>query len=329
MSHSGRIDIIAVALDAIHHGAGTEGNTQVLRRQEVLQPDGTIETVPFISGNSIRHMLRNAGVLFALEAMGVEAESLTKGMVDLLFSGGSLGGKNSFSLAKAKRVEQLFPVLSLLGYSAGNRIEAGRVEVWNLQLVCQQNQFRAPETVTQQRLQLDGNALVGSQFGTRHDAARIAQAARYLALPAAAAVAEEASAPKGKTKAPAAEKSETTQMIYDYEVILPGAEFFGGIVYRGLRDAELNALVSALSYACDGAEHGGYLYRVGAKSGTGLGRMRWYLSGLQKPLAPTAMEPSSLLPVLADDGASRLAEYQAHLRSNREAILAELAELSA
>lgn len=328
MSYTGRINIFATALDAIHHGAGTEGNTQVLRRQEVLRADGSIVTVPFISGNSIRHMLRNAGVLFALEAMGIQPESLSKGVVDLLFSGGSLGGKNSFSLAKAKRVEALFPILSTLGYSAGNRIECGRLEVWNLQLVCEQNAFRAPVTPEGSRWEMDGNAQTGSQFGTRHDAARIAHASRYLALPAAQAVAEEASKPKGKAKEERGEQ--TTQMIYDWEVILPGAEFFGGIVYRGLKEAELSALLSALSYACDGHDGDGYLYRVGAKAGTGHGRMRWRFEGLAKPIALPVMESAELLPMLAPgEGVDRLEAYKRHLADNRQAILVELEELAA
>lgn len=329
MSYTGRIEIEAIALDAIHHGAGTEGNTQVLRRQETLRADGTIDSVPFVSGNSIRHMLRNAGVLFALEAMAVEPESLSKAVVDLLFSGGSLGGKNSMTLEKSKRLEAMFPVLGLLGYSAGNTISSGRVEVWNLHLRCEQNVFRAPGLVdtSDPRWQLDGNAQTGSQFGTRHDSARIASATRYLAIADATRLIDTASTPKGKTKAP--KNEESTQMIYDYETILPGAEFFGGIVYRGLKEPELDALVSALSYACDGADGSGYLYRVGAKSGTGLGRMRWHFRGLQRPVTPTAMEESTLLPVLSGGGSDRLEAYKVRLHEQKAAILAQLEEMAA
>ena len=184
MSYTGRIDIAALALDPIHHGAGTEGNTVVLRRQEIAREDGTLDLVPFISGNSIRHMIRNAGVLFALEAMGVQPESLSKGVVDLLFSGGSLGGKNSPTTAQAKRIEQMFPILSLMGYSAGNRIESGRLEVHHLHLVCEENMWRKPDSFASERWFVPASAQTGSQFGTRHDASRSASASRFLALPA-------------------------------------------------------------------------------------------------------------------------------------------------
>lgn len=327
MSYTGRIEIDAVALDAIHHGAGTEGNTQVLRRQETLLPDGTIDSVPYISGNSIRHMLRNAGTLFALEAMGVKPESMSKAVVDLLFSGGSLGGKNSMNLKKSKEIEAMFPVLGLLGYSAGNQISSGRVEVHNLHLRCAQNAFRAPAGTDAHRWEVDAHAQVGVQFGTRHDAARIASATRYLTAPDADRLIDSASEPKGKVKAE--KSSDSTQMIYEYEVLLPGTEFFGGIVYRGLKEPELDALISALSYACDGVDGFGYLYRAGAKSGVGLGRMRWYFRGLQRPVTPTAMDEATLLPVLSGGGSERLDKYKARLREHHAEILAKLEELAA
>jgi len=282
-----------------------------------------MDHVPFVSGNSIRHMLRNAGVLFALESMGVEPETLSKGVVDLLFSGGSLGGKNSPSNEKAKRIERMFPMLSLLGYSAGNRITAGRIDVQNLHLICEENEWRGPESLSgNQRWAVPAGAQTGSQFGTRHDAARSASASRFLALPDA----NRALLPVAK----GAKNEESTQMIYDFEIILPRSEFFGGINYRGLKEAELDALASALSYACDGKDFHAYMYRVGAKASIGLGRMRWYFSGFQRPVVATPMDPSNmLLPAISGGGSERMDAYKAQLRDNARDIIAELEELAA
>lgn len=69
--YSGDAKIHAIALDAIHHGAGTSGNTQILRMQDIIGPDGKPARVPFISGNSLKHMIRDGAVRFALGAMGV------------------------------------------------------------------------------------------------------------------------------------------------------------------------------------------------------------------------------------------------------------------
>lgn len=331
MSHTGRIDIRAIALEPIHHGAGNDGNTVTLRRQAVLMPDGTVDYVPFVSGNSIRHMLRDAGVRFALEAMAVPDGSLSKGVVDLLFSGGSLGGKASLTLAKARRVAELFPILAVLGYSAGTRITGGRLEVGNLHLVCEQNRFRRPDLVDAQhpRYLVDAGAHVGSEFGMRHDAARISHAASYLAIEDKSRV--ELVADKGKGKTKEKKDSDSTQMIYDWEVILPGSEMTGAIVYRALKEGELSALASALSHACDGVHtDGGYLYQVGAKRGTGHGRMSWRFSGLTRPVATPAMTPTDvLLPAIATDASERITAYKAHLAEHRADILAELEELAA
>ena len=54
-----RIDYVADLLSDFHHGAGSQGNTSLLRTQDVAQPDGTIAKVPFLSGASIRHGLRD------------------------------------------------------------------------------------------------------------------------------------------------------------------------------------------------------------------------------------------------------------------------------
>lgn len=327
MSYTGRIDIRAIALDALHHGAGTQGNTVVLRRQEVLQANGEIDTVPFISGNSIRHMIRDAGVRYALEAMAVPEGTLSKAVVDLLFSGGSLTSKGSMTLEKARRIAELFPILPVLGYSAGSRITGGRLEVANLHLVCSQNQHRKPEgliAADAHRWGVDASAQTSTEFGTRHDAARITHAAAYLALPPASP------APSDGKKKPKPEDS--TQMIYEWETIMPGAEFFGSIGYRGLKEAELAALVSALSHGCEGRHSdGGYLYLVGAKRGTGHGRMSWHFHGLARPLASPTMETSDrALPALVEDQhASRLDAYREHLATQREAILRELEEIAA
>lgn len=328
MSHSGQVDIEAIALDAIHHGAGTKGNTVVLRRQEIAMPDGTIEAVPFISGNSIRHMIRSSGVLFALETMGVPFESLGKPVVDLLFSGGSLGGKKALTLEKCKRVEALFPILSLLGYSAGNRPESGRLNVWNLHMICEQNSFRMPEYLRgRPGWDADCSLFTGMQFGTRHDASRAASSGRFLALADKQRLIEDVSAPKGKTKGDKSDDS--TQMIYDFEVILPNASFFGGLTYTSLKDAELNALISALSYGCQGESANGYHYQVGAKASIGLGKMRWHFRGLAKQVQAPSMESSQdMLPVLVDAASERLDAYRAHLRERRDEILRELEELA-
>jgi hypothetical protein len=323
MRHTGRIDISGLALEAVHHGAGTQGNTQIQRRQENAFGDMT----PFVSGNSLRHMLRDAGARYALDAIGVPDGSATKGFVDLMFSGGSLGGKAKMTMAKARRIGDIFPILSVLGYSAGSHIQPGKLEVGNLHLVCAENAYRMPATVPQIGLKPAG-MFIGEEFGTRHDAARLPYAQRLLGAPKALIEVEPA---KGK-KPPKDEDS--TQMIFDWETILPGSLMWGGIVYRELSPHELDALRSALSYACEGMHpDGGYLFRVGAKRGTGHGLMSWRLSGsIRTVTAPVNTPSDSMLPSVRTDGepaSAWLGEYVAHLREHAAEIVALLEEVAA
>jgi hypothetical protein len=190
--------------------------------------------------------------------------------------------------------------------------------------------YRAPERPEEgSRWWLDAHAQTSTNFGTRHDAARLSTASRYLALADATRGDAELDAKKG-AKVKATKGEESTQMIYEYEVIMPGAEFFGGIEYRALKEGELDALVSALSYACRGESHGGYLYVVGAKSGTGLGRMRWHFRGLSRSIRPASMDAdATLMPALSGGGSARLDAYKARLAENRAEILACLEELAA
>ena len=45
----------------IHSGGETYGITTKLRREKFVQPSGSVEEVPVISGNSIRGRLRDLG----------------------------------------------------------------------------------------------------------------------------------------------------------------------------------------------------------------------------------------------------------------------------
>lgn len=320
---TGRIDIAAVALDPIHHGAGSSGNTQLLRTQDVLLEDGRLARVPFVSGNSLKHRIREAGARYALEAMGVADGTLAKPVVDLLFSGGALTKSGAaVDLSRARALGELFPLLSLCGYSAGNAMVPGKLRVDNLHLVCAENSWRLPEAMRALPVATrPAGAMRGEEFGTRHEPSRVPHVARLLSgsetkrLEGQAAMALEA---------PHSEKGDSLQMIYDWQVIKPGSRFWGAIHVEGATDMELAALRSALSTACDGdASDGGVIFRVGAKSSIGHGRMSWRLSGsIREPVKGPGFAASDALTVGGKDASD---EYAAHLRARSAEILAGLA----
>jgi len=326
---SGRIDITARALTGVHHGASTAGNKQILRTEKVILDDGGTALVPFVSGNSLKHMIRDGAVRFALDVMAVPDASLSKQVVDLLFSGGHLSkGGQAVRLDKARQIERLFPALSMLGYSAGNFMTGSKLAVDSLHLVCRENRFRLPEHLQDHpHTKLDAWAFRDKAFGTRHEATRTPRVARMLVADDVASQ-ETALAKKAGPK----KVEGSSQMIYEFQVLKPGSLFWGTIRFRDLTEHELSALQSGLSYACQGKlGPKGFIFSVGAKSAIGYGQTSWEMSGSVRHVSVPDLEPSdALVPVAGNreeiEGA--VSGYVEHLRSSREDILQKLEEVA-
>lgn len=317
-------------LDALHHGKGVSGNTQMLRTQEVILDDGTQARVPFVSGNSVKHMIRSGAVRFALDAMGVEDGSLSKAVVDLLFSAGHLGkGSQSVRIATAREMSALFPALSLCGYSAGNTMVASKLRVDNLHVVCRENASRLPSRVAESpHARLPQGAYRSEEFGTRHESTRLPHVSRLL-LDDDRARRDAAAGSKLEDAKPARKDAESAQMIYEFQVLKAGTRMWGGIGFEDLTPSELVAFRAGLSYACVGTHPTGrYIFGLGAKNSIGWGRVAVAFRGSMRVVdAPTYVASDAAVPTMAkaDDGQdAELAVYADGLRDNRGAILAAL-----
>lgn len=291
---TGRRVALTVTLTApLHHGAGSAGNTSLLRRQDIMLPDGTRAKVPFVSGNSLRHRLRDALAWHMADTLEVPDGSLSKAAVDLLWSGGALTRTGAETdLERARRIEQLLPVLTLLGYAAGSDLAAGTVNVSHLHLVCAENAWRLPAALAgHPQAQVRAGALQGEEFATRRDVA---------GGPVDRLIDTAVGAPK------------TTQMIYDLQVVKPGAVLYGEITMQaGATTAQQAVLAAALELAAPGRD-GHREIHLGAKNAVGYGRAR-----LEADLAS-----------LPDPGEA-LTWWTGHLRAHRQDILDLVAELTA
>lgn len=202
---------VATLTSPFAHGAGNSGNTRLLRTQEVIQPDGTTTQVPFLSAASIRHGIRSSLAWRIADACWSPGE-MTKAQVDLLWSGGAISSTGAqVDLDLQRRVADLLPHLACLGYAARSDIYEGVVRVSDAILVCAENAWRTPDDVAATR-QRRAAAYRGEEFGTRHDTAST-PAARMIQPP--------------DTLAPVTVSS--TQMIFDTQVLLPGAALYGTI----------------------------------------------------------------------------------------------------
>jgi hypothetical protein len=68
-----KLEFVLRAETPIAHHSGTEGNVSILMRQKVRRPGGGWSNVPYITGDTLRHQLRELGSLALLEAAGIEA----------------------------------------------------------------------------------------------------------------------------------------------------------------------------------------------------------------------------------------------------------------
>lgn len=339
-----RIDVQMTSISPLIHGAGTSGNTTLLRTQEIIDPDSAVvRRVPFIAGNAFKGQLRRAAAHHALQALGVEEASLKKAVVDLLFTGGGLSKKSggAVDLGAARELARLFPMLSLLGYAAGNSTQRSRVSVSELHLVCQENTRRLPGAWREHPMAaVPAARLRGEDFGTRHEATSDPEVMRMLASEDVEAREQELLAKRASETATEAAAS-SQQMIYNYQCVIPGARWYGDLFLRQVTMMEVAALQGGLTYMCSGRTGtGGYEIALGAKSSVGLGRMDMHLSGEIRhlPTPPTSEAPADLVAPLVKVGSDGAPEpeaptdhmdaYVAHLQSERAEILTLLEKVA-
>lgn len=280
----GRIIAIARALSPIRHGGDTVGNVHQIRRKTVYTDDGPWD-VPFISGNSIKHLVRENAARFAMEASGL-TEGLTRAEVQLLISGGALTKSGaSVRLDAARRAEEVFPVLGLCGYGAGNVLTESQVRVDHWELVCAENAGRLRSVVEEYAddrvdlLEQYASEFIRTKFGARNEPSRRRGNREMMSDEEREAVEKEVSE-KMTTKG--ADKGDSLQMFFEFETLVEGSVFVGGFSFpHGISDRELAAFRSAFTWASEGvADDGGLVIRIGGRSSVGYGKVSLHLHGL-------------------------------------------------
>lgn len=287
------MSLVMTAADAIMHGAGNAGNTQLLRTQEMLLPDGTQVRVPYVSGNSVRHQLRDALAWHLVRVLDVEPGSLPKAATDLLWSGGALTESGSRAdLALMRRVHDLLPGLGLLGYSSRSAIITGTLHAGNVHVACAENAWRLPAALRDHpHGAIPAGAARAETFGTRHDIAGT-PAARYIALLDG-------------------QPPETSQMIYDAQVIAAGAVLWGSLHLAAPTAGHADALACAITHAWP-PDGGMRRVTLGGRRSAGYGTCL---------LDPACLAPLGDLDAMA-------AAYEDRLVSRRDEALALLREVT-
>jgi CRISPR type IV-associated protein Csf2 len=285
------------ALSSVSHIGETFGINAKLRREKVIQPDGSVEMVPIISGNSIRGILRDRGMLHMLRALGYgvdeetgEVRGLSLAAFYFLFSGGALEktGRRGLDIDEARRWRETIPLVALFGGAMGNQIMPGKLKVGKMVPICQETAVILPRRFV-------GNGAVSiwdmcqEEAYTRRDDEKnenlrelIAPEVRDLIEAAARDRREKAGTDKDVVEKTGA----TQQMRYFVETLAAGTQFFWEMTLDDVAPLEFEAFAVTL------AEFGRAPY-IGGKSGTGMGKVsikfdKWI--EIDPRLAPTGKD---------------------------------------
>lgn len=137
-----RLEFILEAVEPIAHHAETFGNEAVIQRRDLRLPGGAWVSIPEITGDTMRHGLREASAYAMLDAADLLRDvspALSEGALRLLFAGGMVTGKGAsptINLDTYRRMCDLMPALKLLGGCADNRVIPGTTTAESALLIC-------------------------------------------------------------------------------------------------------------------------------------------------------------------------------------------------
>lgn len=143
------------ALTSISHIGDSHGVNSKLRREKVIQPNGSVEEIPIISGNAMRGILRDRGMLHMLKQLGYgvndetgEVKGLSLAAFYFLFSGGALTkdlGNRGLDVDEARRWRSLIPLVAVFGGAMGNQIMPGKAKIGKAIPICTETAHIIPE----------------------------------------------------------------------------------------------------------------------------------------------------------------------------------------
>lgn len=260
------LKFIVEAMSPISQAEGVQGNHSVLMMRKQRLADGTIEKVPIVSSDSMRHGLRECGAEICLGLAGLldcpEGPQLTESALRLLYSGGMLTGRGDASVIKIDRwreVCETLPILSLMGGCIDAMMLPGKLQVGDLVLLCTET---AGESYHPWRDQMDHVQRV------RFDVTRDPHKQRLLSEGARASVDQRL---LGKETARAsgeiAAEDRGRPMPHSHEVICAGSLWSWELTHNTLTEIELATLNLSLALFF-------HSWRIGGKRGTGHGHIR-------------------------------------------------------
>jgi len=267
------------ALSSISHSGGQSfGINAKLRREKFVQSDGQVEEIPVLSGNGLRGMLRDRGMLHMCRALGYGINEQAGTLTGLnlpafyfLFSGGTLtkDSGRGLGIELARRLRTLIPLVGIFGGAVGNQILPGRLKVGKAIPICLETAHLLPARF------LNGDHArttiwdyLQEEMYTRKDDEKNEQL-RQLMAPQTLQLLDgqrQAQAVRQAAAEVDPDVGEHQQMRYYVETFAAGTCFYWYIVLDDPTNVEFEAFVTTL------VEFSKLPY-VGGRSATGLGKV--------------------------------------------------------
>jgi hypothetical protein len=321
-----KYEFILEAEQPVCHSQENIGNESVFMRRKVRQRDGSWAMVPYLTGDTFRHGLRDAGAYVFLDAAGLlseddEATGLGEAALRLLFTGGMTTGRGDaarISMDAYRELSELCPQLAMLGGCTDNRIVPGRIECDEGTLVCHEQRRYLPEWVTEWenlgaidtcRAHIENVTRVRMDPTLDPGKRKLLSSGEHVEVTTRLANAERA---HHADDALARDDSKSSMMPRTFERLAQGSLFWWGITaytYSELDRDTFRVMVAAfLSRA-----------KVGGKKGTG--------HGLLRPVAArdiSVARPAEKANALTLDGQTFGNLFRAHVADRKERILSWL-----
>lgn len=310
-----RFEFVLRAEQPIAHAEETLGNSSVIMRRKVRQPGGGWSRVPYVTGDTMRHGLREAAALAYLDAAGLLGKQpLTESALRLLFSGGMMMGGaagGTIRLDEYREVCDLFPPLALLGGCAQNRVIQGRLFVDDATLVCTEQADTLPEWVKEYSGTLEScRAHVEEVQRVRMDPSLDPGRRKLLTAEEAEQVERRLADSEKAIDQQDIDAARSSMMPRRHERIAQGSLFWWSVTATCYSELDADTfVVMCATFLADA--------RVGGKKGTGHGLLKPVAARDVKLLAPKdraeIIEPTELGP--------RVGElFRAHVGERREKI---------
>jgi hypothetical protein len=320
-----RYEAIIRAMDPISHSEGTIGNDAIFMRTKVLDQQCREVMVPYITGNALRHQVREAAVYCTLDAAGLlDDPQLSRGALRLLFRGGMLTKRGDGSVINIDRYRELvalFPPLAILGGCIDNRSVPGQLIVDEAMVLCLETQHLWPawaaDWVRQNKIQTPHEAdcmekvqRVGMDPELQPEKLNLLTSGERVAAWGKQLAREDA---HEQADSKLAKESKSDMMPYSFERLARGTLFWWGIECRTYSDLEFDAFNYSVGCLLNN-------FRIGGKRATGHGRLE-FVAGCRIHFRPQAGDLENVDKTLAPKCGDL---YKRHVRERADELKAWL-----